>query len=124
MDIAIPSFGYKNHISICRGFGFVRKSATAQGARHYGSQLSEVVATNNTASDVWADTAYRSMAERTRKANSIKSKVRARVEHVFAQQKADMVLFIRTIGLKRAESKIILANLAFTFNAAGAREKP
>ena len=49
-------------------------------------------------------------------ANSVKSKVRARVEHVFAQQKAHMKLFIRTIGLKRAEAKITLANLAYNMN--------
>lgn len=29
------------------------------GARHDGSQLKEVVMTNKTASDVWADTTYR-----------------------------------------------------------------
>ena len=39
--------------------------------------------------------------------------IRARVEHVFAQQKAHMGLFIRTIGLKRAETKIMVANLAY-----------
>ena len=47
------------------------------------------------------------------KANAAKSKVRARVEHVFAHQKAVMGLFIRTIGIRRAEAKITLANLAF-----------
>ena len=36
--------------------------------------------------------------------------IRARVEHVFAQQKDKMGLFIRTIGIKRAEAKITLAN--------------
>ena len=138
IDIAIPSFGYKNHVAICRGFGFIRKSVVTHGARHDGSQLREVVTTNNTASDVWADTAYRSksneawlkansrvsrihrkkpkgkpMSERTRKANSVKSKVRVFVEHVFAQQKSHMGLFIRTIGIKRAEAKITLANLAY-----------
>ena len=34
------------------------------------------------------------------------------VEHVFAQQKAHTALFIRTIGIKRAQAKITLANLA------------
>ena len=53
------------------------------------------------------------MSERTRKANSAKSKVRVFVEHVFAQQKSHMGLFIRTIGIKRAEAKITLANLAY-----------
>jgi transposase, IS5 family len=149
IDIAIPSFGYKNHIAIDQSYGFIRKSVVTHGARHDGSQLREVVTTDNTASDVWADTAYRSknneawltansrvsrihrkkpkgkpMPDHTRKANSVKSKVRVFVEHVFAQQKARMGLaamipriisprFIRTIGIKRAEAKIILVNLAY-----------
>jgi len=138
IDIAISSFGYKNHIAIDQRFGFIHKSVVTHGARHDGSQLREVVTRNNTASDVWADTAYRSkkneawleahgrvsrihrkkprgkaMPDRTRKANSVKSKVRAFVEHVFAQQKAHMGLYIRTIGIKRAETKIMLVNLAY-----------
>jgi hypothetical protein len=56
------------------------------------------------------------MPERTAKANAAKSRVRARVEHVFAQQKAKMGLFIRTIGIKRAEAKITLANLAYNIS--------
>jgi len=60
IDIAIPSFGYKNHIAIDQRCGFIRKSVVTHGARHDGSQLREVVTTDNTASDVWADTAYRS----------------------------------------------------------------
>jgi hypothetical protein len=50
------------------------------------------------------------------KANATKSKIRARIEHVFAQQKVKMGLFIRTIGIKRAEAKITLANLAYNMN--------
>ena len=140
-DIAIPSFGYKNHIGICRVHQFIRQSVTTHGARHDGSQLCEVVTINNTASDVWADTAYRSKkneawlaahgrvsrihrkkpkgkpkSEALRAANRTKSKIRATVEHVFAQQKAHMGLFIRTIGIKRAEAKITLANLAYNMN--------
>jgi IS5 family transposase len=100
--------------------------------------LREVVTNDNTASEVWADTAYRSQAnekwlkrqgrvsrihrkkprgrpmpERTARANAAKSKVRARVEHVFAHQKDKMGLFIRTIGIRRAEAKITLANPAY-----------
>jgi IS5 family transposase len=137
-DIAIPSFGYKSTVSICRRFGFIRKGKVTDGARYDGRMLRDVVTNDNTASEVWADTAYRSQAnerwlrrngkvsrihrrkprgrpmpERTAKANAAKSKVRARVEHVFAHQKAKMGLFIRTIGIRRAEAKITLANLAF-----------
>jgi len=52
------------------------------------------------------------MPVNVRRGNAAKSKVRARVEHVFTHQKAVMGLFIRTIGIKRAEAKITLANLA------------
>ena len=53
------------------------------------------------------------MPRRTARANATKSKVRARIEHVFAQQKARMNLVIRTIGLKRAEATVTMANLAY-----------
>jgi hypothetical protein len=38
--------------------------------------------------------------------NNAKSKIRSRVEHVFAEQKDRMGLFIRTIGIARATTKI------------------
>ena len=53
------------------------------------------------------------MPENTRRANGRRSKVRAYVEHVFAEQKDRMGLFIRTIGLARATTKIGLANLLY-----------
>ena len=137
----IPSFGYKSSIPICRAFGFLRKGKTTDAARFDGRMLRDVVTNDNTASDVWADTAYRSQAnekwlkrqsrvsrihrrkprgkpmpERTAKANAAKSRIRARVEHVFAQQKDKMGLFIRTIGIKRAEAKITLANRAYNLS--------
>ena len=87
---------------------------------------------------MWADTAYRSQANekyladqgrrsqihrkkpkgrpmprRTARANGRKSRVRAAVEHVFARQKGPMGLFIRTIGIARARTKIGLANIVF-----------
>ena len=92
----------------------------------------------NTASGVWADTAYRSAANEafiekngfvshvhrkkpkgramsavTRRANNAKSKIRSKIEHVFAEQKERMGLFIRTIGIARATLKIGLANLVY-----------
>jgi IS5 family transposase len=137
-ELAIPVFGYKNHVAIDRRFGFIRGFEVTDAARHDGALLRALVTTNNTASDVWADTAYRSkaneawleargrvsrihhkkpkgrpMAKRTRKANARKSSVRAAVEHVFAHQKDRMGLFVRTIGRVRAEAKIGLVNLAY-----------
>ena len=53
------------------------------------------------------------MSETTRRANGLKSKVRSRVEHVFAVQKNRVDLFIRTVGIARAKTKIGLANLVY-----------
>jgi len=145
IDIAIPAFGYKNHVSIDQRHGIIRREMTTDAAAHDGARLREgLIDPNNTASGVWADTAYRSkanedwlkahgktsqihrkkpkgrpMTERTRKANARKSKVRARVEHVFAEQKNRMGLFIRTIGIARAEAAITLANMAYNMKRWG-----
>jgi transposase, IS5 family len=138
VDLAVPAFGYKNHVSIDRGFGLIRKWTATHAAAHDGARLDDVLDRTNTASDVWADTAYRSakneamlarrgfvsrihrkkpqgkpMPERMRIANAQKSKVRSAVEHVFALQKGPMALFVRTIGIARARVKIGLANLAY-----------
>ena len=48
----------------------------------------------------------RPMSELASKASGRRSKVRAYVEHVFARQKGPMNLFIRTIGVARATTKI------------------
>jgi len=53
------------------------------------------------------------MPRRTAVANAAKSRVRAAIEHVFARQKGPMGLFVRTIGIARATTKIGLANLAY-----------
>jgi len=140
-DIAIPVFGYQNHISIDRGFGFIRKWAATDAAAYEGARLREgLLDKGNTASGVWADTAYRSAANEAfmekngfvshvhqkkpkgrpmpkaiRHANATKSKVRSYIEHVFAEEKDRMGLFIRTIGIARARIKIGMANLVYNF---------
>ena len=143
IDPAIPSFGYKNHIGIDRAHGLIRTWTATDASRHDGAQLETLVDKSNTASDVWADTAYRSakneamlegrglrsqihrkkpkgkpMPQAISKANGRKSKVRAFVEHVFAREKGSMGLVIRTIGLARAKVKIGLANLTYNMKRA------
>ena len=139
VDLAIPLFGYQNHVSIDRRFGFIRRWAATDAATYEGRRLRQgLLDKSNTASGVWADTAYRSAANETflnkngfvshihrkkpkggampetmRRANNAKSKIRARVEHVFAEQKDRMGLFIRTIGIARAMTKIGMANLVY-----------
>lgn len=139
LEIAIPVFGYKSHIGIDRRHGVIRTWLVTDAAAHDGARLREgLIDRENTGSEVWADTAYRSqaneayltgigkrsqihrkkppgkpMAKNTARANAAKSKIRRAVEHPFAHQKGIMGLVIRTIGKARAETKIGLANLAF-----------
>ncbi len=106
---------------------------------HDSQKLADVLDPGNTASKVWADSAYRSketeamLAERMAKshshrrgsrnkpltprqeaANKTRSKVRARVEHIFGTQHTSMGgKFVRTIGIVRATVKIGLQNLAY-----------
>src|SRR6478609_114443 len=109
IDLAVPAFGYKDHVGIDRRHRLIRTWLATDAARHDGAQLPALVVKTNTASDVWADTAYRSKANEKHladnhlrsqihrkkpqgrpmpahvsRANGIKSKVRATIEHVFA----------------------------------------
>jgi IS5 family transposase len=139
IDIAVPVFGYKSHIGIDREHGLIRTWAVTDAARYDGAVLRDgLLDKTNTAASIWADSAYRSkaneahlaangftskihrkkpkgkpMPRRTARANGRKSTIRARVEHVFAEQKDRMRLFVRTIGLARAEVKIGMANLLY-----------
>jgi len=138
VDIAIPSFGYKNHIATDRRFGFIRGFEVTGASAYDGRYLRDVLRKDNTASDVWADSAYRSkkneawlkkngfnscihqkkpkgrpMPERTKIANAKRSSVRSKVEHVFGEQKNRIGLFIRTIGIARAKLKIGMVNIAY-----------
>jgi transposase, IS5 family len=140
VEIAVPMFGYKNHVGIDREFGFVRRYTITHAAAYDGGQLGAVLDRDNTASDVWADTAYRSAANlallerrglkpqfqrkkpkgrkmpaHIARGNAARARVRSRVEHVFAAQKCRLGLVVRTVGIVRARAKIGLANLAFNF---------
>jgi len=59
----------------------------------------------------------RPMPEAIRRANNLKSKVRSRVEHVFAELKSRMGLFIRTIGIARATTKIGMGQYPLQYEA-------
>src|SRR5215467_2302428 len=55
IEIAVPAFGYKNHIGIDRAFGFLRRYRITQAAAYDGAQMGAVLDPNNTASEVRAD---------------------------------------------------------------------
>jgi len=139
-EIAVPLFGYKNHVGIDREHGLLRRFVVTHAAAYDGGQFGAVLDRDNTASDVWADTAYRSAANLTlldrrglklqfqrrkprgrkmpahiARGNATRARVRSRVEHVFAAQKCRLGLVVRTIGMARARTKIGLANLGYNF---------
>ncbi len=117
------------------------RDALTHAAAYDGAQLRNVVRRPNTDSTVRADTAYRSkrneawlekngfisdihhkkpkgrsMSEATARANGRRSKIRSRIEHVFAHQKSRMGMFVRTIGIARAIMKIGMVNLAYNIS--------
>ena len=137
-QLMVPAFGYKSHINIDKRHGLIRSWVVTDAAANDGARLPDLLQPRNYASDVWADTAYRSnqnenlleerglkskihfrrkafkdLTHQQQRANAARSKVRSKVEHVFAHQKHMMGLFIRTIGIERARLKIGMANMAY-----------
>jgi hypothetical protein len=134
IDIAIPSFGYKNHVAITSALALsvrpwsptVRAKMDHNCAKWSRPTIQHLmcgpilhIVQRPMKPGLQVSRIHRKKpkgqprSQALRAANRAKSKIRARVEHVFAQQKAHMGLFIRTIGIKRAQTKIMLANLVY-----------
>ena len=132
-------YGYKNHIGVDKLHKIIRKWAATDASPHDSQQLDDILDASNTGSQVWADSAYRSAeieaklaakglksrihrrAARNRSlsptqeaANTTRSRVRARIEHVFGHQENSMGRkIVRTIGMARARFKIGMMNLGY-----------
>ena len=115
----------------------IRHYAVSDAAVHDSQELDGLLDKGNTCNDVFADSAYRSteieaqgqrlqepdspigrrnhpLPSAQQRANHAKSRIRARIEHVFgAQQSAPGGRIVRTIGIVRARAKIGLQNLAY-----------
>lgn len=140
VDISVPHFGYKTHVSIDRKWRFIRGETCTDAARYDGHELASVLDQTNSSKAVWADTGYRSakneawlkaqgyrshihrkkprgkpMAKHIRRGNATRSAIRACVEHVFGYEKGPMALTIRSIGQARASGRMTLANLSYNF---------
>ena len=131
-------YGYKNHLAIDNKHKLIREYEVTSAEVHDSQVFTELLS-DNTSKDVWADSAYRSEAgelelhamgyrsqvhekgkrnapltEKQQAANKKKSKVRARVEHVFGSMENEQGgMFVRTIGIARAKTKIGLMNLTY-----------
>ena len=132
-------YGYKNHIGVDRTHKLIRRYASTEASVHDSQKLDDVLDKSNTGRDVWADSAYRSaeteakleakgyksrvhtraarnrpLSQRAKTANTTRSRVRARVEHVFGHQHTSMGgKIVRTIGMARAAAKIGMMNLVY-----------
>ena len=132
-------FGYKNHVNVDAKHKLIRRYEVTDAAVHDSQALDALLSKDNTSSDVFADSAYRSAEAETKlkargfrsrihrrahrnhslsdaqiRANRAKSRIRVRIEHVFgAQQNSVGGRMVRTIGIMRARAKIGLQNLAY-----------
>jgi IS5 family transposase len=132
-------YGYKNHVNADAKHKLIRRYEVSDAAVHDSQKLEGLLNKGNTSRDVFADSAYRSaeteatlkaqgfksrihvraarshpLSKTEEEANRKKSRVRARVEHVFgAQQISPGGRIVRTIGIVRARAKIGLQNLVY-----------
>jgi IS5 family transposase len=135
-------YGFKNHINADQEHKLIQAYTVTDAAVHDSQVFDELLDQTEDAEGnkraVYADSAYRSKAteeklsqdgitsqicekgtraaaltEEQKEANRKKSKVRARVEHVFGAQNAMGGHLVRTIGLLRAQVKIGMMNLVY-----------
>ena len=131
-------YGYKNHTAVDNQHKFIRNYQVTSAEVH-DSQVFVDLLTENSSKDVWADSAYRSEAaekalaerqyrshvhkkgrrnkpltEREKQANKRKSRIRARVEHVFGSISNEQGgLYFRVIGLARIAVKVGMMNMVY-----------
>lgn len=130
-------YGYKNHSKVGRKTKLIEDYAVTDAAVH-DSRVFEEFMDGETDSDMWADSAYQSevsrealaaegirnhvherayrnrpLSEEQKRRNTAKSRVRARVEHVFGFHAIMGAERLRTIGIKRARRGIGLSNLVY-----------
>lgn len=131
-------FGYKNHINADAATKLITKFVTSSASVHDSQKLEEIV--NQQDNRLFADSAYRSnkiesylwlkkcksfihekayrskpLTYEQERSNSIKSKIRVKVEHVFGYMTNSMNkgLDLKAIGKDRIDSLVGLLNLTY-----------
>ena len=134
-------YGYKNHVNVDKQHKLIRQYTVTDAAVHDSQVLENVLLPVAAGRNVWADSAYRSeeiearlkarhlrskihrkgyrqtpLTAQQQAHNRCRSRIRARVEHVFGHQVTAMGgKLIRTVGLVRTRLKIGLKNLTYNF---------
>jgi len=132
-------YGYKNHVKVDRKTKLIKKSVVTDASVHDSQALANLVDKSDEGKPIYADSAYsgeaqlntirdtkalprinekgyrnKKLTETQKKRNRQLSKTRARVEHVFGFMTMSMGgMFIRCVGLARAEMAIMMKNLAY-----------
>ncbi len=135
-------FGYKNHANVDRRHKIIRRYTVTDASVHDSREMDNVLDPGNDSQSAWADSAYRSGEQEARlkekgctsniherayrnkpltpeqkSANTEKSRIRARVEHVFGHIEMAMNgCYVRTIGKARAQAKVGMENLAYNIS--------
>jgi len=126
-------------VNIDATYGFIRAYAVTDAAVHDSQMLGAVLDVENEGDEVWADSAYRSedtewalgkmgfdsqiherayrnhpLTEDQKSLNREKSRIRARVEHVFGRWVNEMGgKLLRGVGQVRIAAKVGLINLSY-----------
>jgi transposase, IS5 family len=132
-------YGYKNHVNADNKHKLIREYEVTSAEVHDSQTFDKLTNCSNDTAKVWADSAYKSkeslemlakkgieaninerayrnkpLTTEQKAQNKVRSKVRARIEHVFGFMENSLKAgLIRTIGRMRAKSQIAMINLTY-----------
>jgi len=132
-------YGYKSHIKVDKETKLIKKCIVTDASVHDSQALNDLLDKDDAGTEIYADSAYsgeeyigqirkkkaipkvcekgyrnRALTKKQMARNKGLSRTRARVEHVFGFMTMTMGgLFIRCVGLVRAQAQIVLKNLAY-----------
>ena len=132
-------YGYKNHAKVDSKSKFIKKFAVTDASVHDSQPLDDLLDKSDKGQPLFADSAYtgekqkkvirkyrlknkvhekgyrgKPLTDKQKAKNNIKSKTRARVEHVFGFMEQSMNgLTVKSVGIMRATGIIGLINLTY-----------
>jgi IS5 family transposase len=134
-------FGYKNHVNVDVQHKMIRAFSVTPASVHDSQELEDILDKDNGRKALWGDSAYSSedirkklkrkrivshvnkkgyrshpLSKFQQNLNRMRSKVRARVEHVFARIGQMIGGTIRCIGQPRAATRIGIMNLVYNMS--------
>lgn len=132
-------YGYKNHTKVDNKYKFVDTYTITDASVHDSQALDELLTIKDKGQCLWSDSTYTGekqektikkykvvnkiyekghknnpLTEKQKESNIEKSRIRARVEHVFGfMEQSINKLYVRSIGIKRAAGFVGLLNLTY-----------